>query len=102
MRAINAPARSPGRRDAVTTSSETAPVFVRSTEATMQQAGNVNVIVGMAAIVAVLAAATPQASAADLLKLATAQRGAWESPPELGQSAGIFAKHGITLDLVYT
>ena len=69
----------------------------------MQQAGNVNVIVGMAAMVAVLAAATPQASAADLLKLATAQRGAWESaPPELGQSAGIFAKHGIDLDVVYT
>jgi len=42
----------------------------------MQQAGNVNVIVGMAAMVAVLAAATPQASAADLLKLAAAQRGA--------------------------
>jgi NitT/TauT family transport system substrate-binding protein len=69
----------------------------------MQQAGNVNVIVGMAAMVAVLAAATPQASAADLLKLAAAQRGAWESaPPELGQSAGIFAKHGIDLDVVYT
>ena len=69
----------------------------------MQQAGNVNVIVGMAAMVAALAAATPQASAADLLKLATAQRGAWESaPPELGQSAGIFAKHGIDLDVVYT
>src|SRR5262249_32983445 len=32
-----------------------------------------------------------------------AQRGAWESAaPELGQSAGIFTKHGITLDLVYT
>jgi len=69
----------------------------------MQQAGNVNVIVGMAAMVAALAAAAPQASAADLLKLATAQRGAWESaPPELGQSAGIFAKHGIDLDVVYT
>src|SRR5258706_14554829 len=103
MRAINAPARSPDRRDAVTTSSETAPAFVRGTGATMQQAGNVNVIGGMAAMVAVLAAAMPQASAADLLKLAAAQRGAWESaPPELGQSAGIFAKHGIDLDGVYT
>src|SRR5262249_22567908 len=101
MRAINAPARS--GRDAVATSSETALAFARSTGATMQQAGNVNVIVGMAAMVAALAAATPQASAADLLKPATAQRGAWESaPPELGQSAGIFAKHGIDLDVVYT
>src|SRR5215813_15343571 len=92
----------PGGRDAVATSSETALAFARSTGATMQQAGNVNVIVGMAAMIAALAAATPQASAADLLKLA-AQRGAWESaPPELGQSAGIFAKHGIDLDVVYT
>src|ERR1700719_2875430 len=51
MRAVIAPARSHGRRDAVTTSGETVPAFVRSTEATMQQAGNVNVILGMAAMV---------------------------------------------------
>src|SRR5262249_10361408 len=70
--------------------------------ATMKRAGNVNGIVGMAAVVAALSAVTPQASTADLLKLATAQRGAWESaPPELGRSAGIFAKHGIDLELVY-
>src|ERR1700748_3461142 len=98
MRAINAPARSPGRRDAVTTSGETVPALVRSTEATMQQAGNMNVIVGMAAMVAVLAAATPQASAADPLKLAAAQRGALGSaPPELRQSGGVLAKHRIEL-----
>src|SRR5258707_14953578 len=103
MRAINAPARSPGRRDAATNSSETAPAFVRSTGATMQQAGNVNVIGGMAAMVAVLAAATPQASAADLLKLAAPQRGALETaPPERGQAAGLFAKHGNQLAVVYT
>jgi NitT/TauT family transport system substrate-binding protein len=55
------------------------------------------------AIIAALSALTVQASAADLLKLASAQRGAWESAaPELGQSAGIFTKHGITLDLQYT
>src|SRR2546430_13503851 len=100
MRAINAPARSPGRRDAATTSSETAPAFVRSTGATMQQAGNVNVIVGMAAMVAVLAAATPQASAVGLLKLATPQRGALETaPPELRQLAGSLSEHGIHLEL---
>src|SRR2546430_14207179 len=94
MRAINAPARSPGRRDAATTSSETAPAFVRSTGATMQQAGNVNVIVGMAAMVAVLAAATPQASAGGLLKLAPPQRGGWGSaPPGRRQSGRIFPKH---------
>lgn len=67
----------------------------------MTHVRNVNFIVGMAAIVAALSAVAPAASAADLLKLA-AQRGAWESAaPELGQSAGIFTKHGIALDLLY-
>ena len=69
----------------------------------MKHVRHVNFLAGMAAIVAALSAVTPAASAADLLKLAAAQRGAWESAaPELGQSAGIFAKHGIALDLVYT
>jgi NitT/TauT family transport system substrate-binding protein len=55
-----------------------------------------------AAIVAVLSAVTPEASAQDMLKVALAQRGAWESSvPELGQSAGIFKKYGISLDLLY-
>src|SRR2546429_6926666 len=100
MRAINAPARSPGRRDAATTSSETVPAFVRSTGATMQQAGNVNVIVGMAAMVAVLAAATPQASAGGLLKVAPAPRGGWEAaPPGRRPVARPFPEPGIGLDL---
>ena len=44
----------------------------------------------------------PKASAEDTLKVASAQRGAWEtSAPELGQQAGIFRKHGIVLDLIY-
>jgi NitT/TauT family transport system substrate-binding protein len=69
----------------------------------MTHVRNVNFIVGAAAIVAALSAVAPAASAADALKLAAAQRGAWESAaPELGQSAGFFTKHGITLDLVYT
>src|SRR5262249_13399509 len=101
MRAINVLfAQGPHRRrDLVTTSRANAPHFVRSTGATMTHVRNVNFIVGVAAIVAALSAVTP---AAALLKRA-AQRGAWESAaPELGQSAGIFTKHGITLDLVYT
>ena len=62
-----------------------------------------NCLVGSAAIVAALFAVTPEGSAADTLKVAAAQRGAWESAaPELGQSAGIFSKHGITLDVAYT
>src|SRR5256885_9911664 len=69
----------------------------------MKPLRKVNCIVGITAMVAALSAGTPEASAEDMLKLATAQRGAWESaPPELGQSAGIFAKHGIDLDVVYT
>ena len=36
------------------------------------------------------------------MKVAVDQRGAWETAaPELGQRAGIFKKHGITLDLTY-
>ena len=61
-----------------------------------------NISRGVAVIIA-LSAIPMQASAADLLRLSAAQRGAWDSAaPELGKSAGIFDKHGITLDLLYT
>jgi len=43
------------------------------------------------------------AHAQDSLKLAIGQRGNWEnSPAELGQKAGIFKKHGLTLEILYT
>ena len=43
------------------------------------------------------------ALAEDTLKLAIGQRGNWENAaPELGQKAGIFRKHGLTLELLYT
>ena len=43
------------------------------------------------------------ASAQDTLKLAVGQRGNWDtSVSEIGQRAGIFKKHGLTLDIVYT
>ena len=43
------------------------------------------------------------ASAQDTLKLAVGQRGNWDtSVSELGQQAGIFKKHGLVLDIVYT
>src|SRR5258707_10151585 len=43
------------------------------------------------------------ASAADLLKVASPQRGSWEgSIPELGQQQGIFRKHGLDLEILYT
>src|SRR5437588_4269913 len=43
------------------------------------------------------------ASAEDTLKLAIGQRGNWDtSVSEIGQRAGIFKKHGLTLEIVYT
>jgi NitT/TauT family transport system substrate-binding protein len=45
----------------------------------------------------------PAAFASDALKLAVGQRGSWETAiSELGQSAGIFKKHGLELQIVYT
>jgi NitT/TauT family transport system substrate-binding protein len=58
-------------------------------------------IVALAALV--LALTVTGALAQDTLKLAIGQRGNWEnSPPELGQKAGIFRKHGIVLETLYT
>src|SRR5881398_572923 len=46
---------------------------------------------------------TGNASAEDTLKLAVGQRGNWDtSVSEIGQRAGIFKKHGLTLEIVYT
>jgi NitT/TauT family transport system substrate-binding protein len=43
------------------------------------------------------------ASAADVLKVAVGQCGNWDSSPvQLGDGAGIFAKHGITIEAVCT
>jgi NitT/TauT family transport system substrate-binding protein len=55
----------------------------------------------VAAVVAVWAM-TPQAMAEDTLKVAVARQGAWDTAvADLGQRAGIFKKHGLTLDLTY-
>jgi len=44
-----------------------------------------------------------QATAQDNLKLAVGQRGNWEtSISDLGQRAGIFKKHGLSLEILYT
>jgi NitT/TauT family transport system substrate-binding protein len=43
------------------------------------------------------------ASAEDTLRLAVGQRGLWDtSVAELGQRGGIFKKHGLALDILYT
>jgi NitT/TauT family transport system substrate-binding protein len=54
-------------------------------------------------IVAAMLAATPPAAAADLLKITVGQRGNWDtSISHLGEKAGIFKKHGIELEIIYT
>jgi NitT/TauT family transport system substrate-binding protein len=54
-------------------------------------------------VAAAVLAATPPASAADLLKITVGQRGNWDtSISHLGEKAGIFKKHGIELEIIYT
>jgi NitT/TauT family transport system substrate-binding protein len=58
-------------------------------------------LAGAAAIAA--AALTAPASADDLVKMTIGQRGNWDTAvPHLGEKAGIFKKHGITMEMVYT
>jgi len=48
-------------------------------------------------------ALTSPASADDLVKLTIGQRGNWDTAiPHLGDKAGIFKKHGLTLEMIYT
>ena len=50
-----------------------------------------------------LLAGISTAAADDTIKLAVGQRGNWDtSMSEVGQLAGIFKKHGLVLDIVYT
>jgi NitT/TauT family transport system substrate-binding protein len=59
--------------------------------------------VRIAAAAAILGVSTLAASADDTLKIAVGQRGSWDtSVSELGQKAGIFKKHGLALDLLFT
>ena len=58
-------------------------------------------LAGVLAVLTFLAASA--ASAQDKVKLAIGQRGNWDtSVSEIGQRAGIFKKHGLELDIVYT
>lgn len=55
------------------------------------------------AAIAVLTALSAVAQAQDKLTLALGQRGNWDTAiAQLGQDAGIFKKHGLTLDIVWT
>jgi NitT/TauT family transport system substrate-binding protein len=56
-----------------------------------------------AALAAFLSLQPPSARAEDVLKLAVGARGVGETfVAELGQDAGIFQKHGLSLDIFYT
>ena len=56
-----------------------------------------------AALAAALSLLSPYARAEDVLKLAVGARGVGETfVAELGQQAGIFKKHGLSLDIFYT
>ena len=57
----------------------------------------------VAAIAAFSAVIASSVLAQDTLKLATGQRGNWDtSIGEVGQRAGIFKKHGVVLEILYT
>src|SRR5437868_10813071 len=66
--------------------------------------GGMNRSLPAAAIaVALFAAAFPNVLAADTLKIASPIRGSWEGAiPDLGRQAGIFRRHGLELDILYT
>ena len=50
-----------------------------------------------------LAASASGVSAADKLKVAIGQREIWHgSPASLGPRAGVFQKHGLELEILYT
>jgi NitT/TauT family transport system substrate-binding protein len=58
---------------------------------------------GVALVLAVLAASGTAASAADVLKIAVGQCGNWDSSPvQLGDTAGIYAKHNVAVEIVCT
>jgi NitT/TauT family transport system substrate-binding protein len=58
-------------------------------------------LAGVVVVAQILLAETVFAQ--ERLKLAIAQRGNWDSSiPELGTRAGVFKKHGLDLDLLYT
>ena len=54
-------------------------------------------------ILALCAVRPGPACAGDTLRLAVGQRGLWDtSVAELGQRGGIFGRHGLTLDILYS
>jgi len=60
-------------------------------------------VVGLAAAAIALATLTAPAAADDVVKMTIGQRGNWDtSITHLGDKAGIFKKHGLQLEMIYT
>ena len=60
-------------------------------------------VVGLAAAAIAMATLTAPAAADDLVKMTIGQRGNWDtSITHLGEKAGIFKKHGLQLEMIYT
>jgi NitT/TauT family transport system substrate-binding protein len=60
-------------------------------------------VVGLAAAAVALATLTAPAAADDVVKMTIGQRGNWDtSITHLGEKAGIFKKHGLQLEMIYT
>lgn len=60
-------------------------------------------VVGLAAAAVAMATLTAPAAADDLVKMTIGQRGNWDtSITHLGEKAGIFKKHGLQLEMIYT
>jgi NitT/TauT family transport system substrate-binding protein len=57
----------------------------------------------LGALTALLCACAGPAQSEDMLKVAAGQRGNWDTAiSEVGQRAGIFRKHGLTLEILWT
>ena len=64
--------------------------------------GKLRLFCGAVALLA-LGTSSPMAQAQDTLKLAAGQRGNWDTTiAEIGQLGGIFKKHGLVLEILYT
>jgi NitT/TauT family transport system substrate-binding protein len=58
---------------------------------------------GLVALAIVMATLAEPAAADDLVKMTIGQRGNWDtSITHLGDKAGIFKKHGLQLEMIYT
>jgi NitT/TauT family transport system substrate-binding protein len=64
---------------------------------------SIRTLLPIVAVLATILVETSTASAQELLRVAVGQRGLWDtSVSELGQRAGIFKKHGLALEILWT